>query len=489
MNQRVAVLAVITLCLAACRGPGGASQPINAPSPVVLVVTPTTAPTRVPTVAPATATLELEAAPTATDAPAISDRDSGSCADSLLALYTGAGESCLGAAANHFCNGAAARDVDGLDSPGSLASAAVIDSVELPPLTAEDGGLVWLRLDDSLRLNALIIGGMHLRDATANDGSLPPWSSLIVRSQNNDSCEDAPKRGALVAQSVYGQTARVAINGVSAAIKGTVVVQTIGDIAAFSAIEGRVELLSHGHTHRLHAGEQLDFRYAGGDWLRPAEAPGAPKLLDYDLVRYLPVALFPRPLPIPQPGYAQTQGGVNMRAGPDINARLLFQVPAGETMNTLGISKDGEWLHIRLGNGETGWMSAPLLAKTLGEIRHIYDETPQPPQRYGDLAKRAYVNAPAGGNLREAPDTAFRIRRTLPYGARLSLIARSPYSPWVKVDTGTVSGWMALFTLRTQAVISSLPVDYTVPFPPRATAAPVFKYGGGHAYPDPEGGY
>ena len=71
----------------------------------------------------------------------------------------------------------------------------------------------------------------------------------------------------------------------------------------------------------------------------------------------------------------------------------------------------------------------------------------------------------------------------------MKLLARSPYSPWVKVQADDDIGWMALFTLETEAVISSLPVDYDVPLPPRATSTPSFSYGGGHAHPDPEGGY
>ena len=140
---------------------------------------------------------------------------------------------------------------------------------------------------------------------------------------------------------------------------------------------------------------------------RPVALPGNPIRLEYDLIKHLPVELFDRALPIPQPGFAQTQGGVNMRAAPDINSRLLFQVPAGETMGVLGISSDRQWLHIRFGNGETGWMSAELLVRNLGEIAQVYDVTPVPPQRLGAHANHASVNVAAGGNLREAPDTAF----------------------------------------------------------------------------------
>ena len=155
-------------------------------------------------------------------------------------------------------------------------------------------------------------------------------------------------------------------------------------------------------------------------------------------------------------------------------------------MSVLGISSNGEWLHIRLGNGEMGWMSAGLLAKNLDEIVPVYDDASPPPQRLGVHANRAVVNVAAGGNLRAAPDTAFQILRTLPAGTETKLLARSPYSPWVKVQAADAIGWMALFTLTTQSVISSLPIDYQVPLPARATATPSFSFGGGPRLPRPQ---
>ena len=309
-------------------------------------------------------------------------------------------------------------------------------------------------------------------------------------------CDMAPKLGALVLQSVYGKSAALNINGVAAEINGTLIVLTQGDTTRFIAIEGLIRLSAFGQSVNLYVGQQLNLRYGEDDWTRPVQLPGNPVLLARDLIERLPIALFDRPLPIPQPGYARTQGGVNMRAAPDIESRLLFQVPAGETMSVLGISKDREWLHIRLGNGETGWMSAELLVRNLGDVVPVYDLTPAPPQRFGAYADLATVNVAAGGNLREAPDTAFRIRRGLRFGEQVKLLARSPYSPWVKVDADGDIGWMALFTLTTKSVISSLPIDFEAPRPPvaqvGATATPesnFFSYGGGHAYPDPSGGY
>ena len=133
-------------------------------------------------------------------------------------------------------------------------------------------------------------------------------------------CDSAPATGALVLQSSYGQSARLTINGVTADINGTLIVQTQSDSTRFIVIEGQIRLGAFGQFAALSVGQQLDLRYQAGDWSRTVQSPGAPKLLDYELIENLPVRLFERPVPIPQPGYAQTQGMVNMRAAPDINA-------------------------------------------------------------------------------------------------------------------------------------------------------------------------
>ena len=500
MKSQIAV-GLVALLLVACRPPQESADAITSDiernAPQVLVVTPTSAPTLVPTAARATATAiasvtAVQFTPQTESARPI---DGDACADALAGLYAAAGELCLGAPTGSFCSGGEAPssepESDALSASGAVVDTNAIDSLNSAPLGVHDsGGLVWLRLEENILLDALLIGGAQIRNQVEAGSRFAKWQSFTFESETVSSpCEGAPKTGALVLQGLYGQSARMAINGVSLVINGTVIVLTEGQLTKFIAIEGRIDLLSYGQSIALNVGQQLNVGYPVGDWSRPLAAPGRPVLFEYDLVKDLPIVLFDRPLAIPQPGYAQTQGGVNMRMAPDINARLLFQVPAGETMAVLGISSDQEWLHIRLGNGETGWMSAALLAKNLGEISAVYDVTPAPPQRMGKLGSLAFVDVGAGGNLRQAPDTAFQVIRTLPYGTEAHLRARSPYSPWVKVETGGVVGWMALFTLRTQAVISSLPIDYNVPLPPRPTATPEFSYGGGHAYPDPDSGY
>ncbi len=501
MKRCVTSVLLISLTLVACRprDESAVAVEINrlVTAPVAIIVTPTPVPTRVPTVV----RVKPAAIPSATQVitPEADNRINFSagdkCDEILKKLYTRAGDLCLSGPTGYFCNGGQASktepDAGSLNAPGAMADADTLDSLQTAQLgTEHGGGLIWLRLEGNIRMDALLIGQVNMQNAVRDESGIAKWQFFTIESAPAQSnCENVPETGVLIVQGLYGQTSRVVINGVSAQINGTVIVLTQGELTKFIVIEGQVVLLSFGQQVTLNVGEQLNLRYAAGDWSKALAEPGTSTLLEYDLIKDLPISLFDRPVPIPQSGYVQTQGGVNMRIAPDINAQLLFQVPAGETMSVLGISSDREWLHIRLGNGESGWMNAALLARNLGEITQVYDETPQPPQRYGELATRAFVNVGAGGNLREAPDTAFRVKQTLPYGMEVTLLARSPYSPWVKVDSGNSIGWMALFTLRTESVIASLPIDYNVPLPPRATATPSFSYGGGHAYPNPDGGY
>ena len=490
MRIRIVALLLAVLAVAACAVRED-PQPIEMAAPTaanVRYVTPTAAPTLVPTAARAATTAAAD--PTASPVPS---PDAAVCDAELERLYAHASDLCLTAPTGYFCNGGLAPETrpsaSGLNAPGGLAEADKIDSLQTAPITVDKGGgLVWLRLEENILMDALLIGGLRISKAAPAGGD--KWRAFTIESQAAASpCANVPEIGALVVQGLYGQSPRVVINGVSADINGTIVVLTQANITKFIAIEGQIRLISHGQPITLNVGQQLNVSYPPNDWAAPAGPPGEPILLEYALIRDLPIVLFDRPIAIPQPGFVQTQGRVNMRAAPDIEARLLFQVPAGETMSALGISGDREWLHIRLGNGETGWMSAALLAQNLGDIQQVYDETPLPPQRYGAFASQASVNVSRGGNLRDAPDVAFRVKRTIPFGEKLTLLARSPYSPWVKVDAGGDIGWMALFTLQTEAVISSLPIDYQVPLPPRPTSTPSFSYGGGHAYPNPGGGF
>jgi hypothetical protein len=128
-------------------------------------------------------------------------------------------------------------------------------------------------------------------------------------------------------------------------------------------------------------------------------------------------------------------------------------------------------------------MLAELLSQNVGTIATVYDATPLPPQRYGELGTRGRVLAPAGVNLRLGPDVTFPALTLLNDGTLVSLLARSPYSPWVKVDASGSVGWLALITIETQAYIDALPIDFSAPAIPTPTQIPGSF---GNAFPDPD---
>jgi uncharacterized protein YraI len=343
--------------------------------------------------------------------------------------------------------------------------------------------VAWLRLPQPFQLTGLLVGDVNLRDNSPPD--FPAWQAMVVQTGVDVSTCGAMPRNALIVQTPFGLVANIAINGVSLGLNGTVLIETRDNQTIFAGLSGQTSLFARGQEQMLRPGQQITVPYNAGDFTFPIDIGSVPVPFDTTLAQNLPVALLDRPVILPQPGYVTTQGAVNMRTAPNTDAAVLGQVPPGQVLSVLGRNPNGDWLHVRLDSGETGWMKGELLLQTLGNIQAIYDATPAPQQRFGELGKLAKVVAPAGVNLRNAPDVSFGIVASLPDGAMVNLMARSPYSPWVKVESGGMTGWLALVTLQTQSVIDALPIDYDVPPPPVPTRIPGSF---GNAFPDPNAG-
>jgi uncharacterized protein YraI len=167
---------------------------------------------------------------------------------------------------------------------------------------------------------------------------------------------------------------------------------------------------------------------------------------------------------------------------PSTDAGIIAEVPAGQTASVLGRNPAGDWYHVRINSGETGWMKIDLLRLNVGSVEAVYDATPSIPQRFGELGRAGRILSPAGVNLRTGPDPTFPALGSLSNGALVTLLQRSPYSPWVKVDAGGVVGWVAIVTLDTRAFIEALPIDFAAPPLPTPTTIPGSF---GNAFPDP----
>lgn len=419
-------------------------------------------------------------------------QDAVACAPAVDVVWTTASNACIKETVGYICNGGLPPQVEpagavsnALNPVGALVDVGVVDSIQTAAITGDtgSGGLVWLRPKAPIRFTGLMIGNVRLMDVTPPD--FPPWQAVVAQTAPEAPTCGAAPRNAYMVQSPFGIPTNIAINGVSVGLNGTLLIQTIGDQTVFAGLSGQSSLYASGQEQLLRPGQQVSVGYAGGNFTTPIGPPAAPTPLDETLARNLPVALLDRPIILPQPGFVTTDGAVNLRVSPSTDAGVIIQVPPGQVLSVLGQNTTADWYHVRLDSGETGWMFAPLLIQNVGIIQAVYESTPLPPQRYGELGRVGKVVAPAGVNLRQAPDISFPLVLTIPDGAKVTLLARSPYNPWVKVDFNGVVGWLALITLETQAVIDALPIDYNVPPQPEPTREPGTF---GNAFPDPNKG-
>ena len=413
------------------------------------------------------------------------------CWPALENFYTTASTACLGKPDGHICNGGTPPYAEpggpianSLATVGALVQTDLVDALATY-VFAEDGnngGLLWMRVEGT-QAAILMIGEAATRDLTPPDSGFPEWQSLLVRTgESIPICESLPRGSFVVQNSVPYTSTRIAINGASLELLGTVMVQTQGEETIFMALSGQVRIVAVGQSQQLVAGQQTTITHAQGDFTQASSAPSSPAPFDAKRISNFPVQLLDRAARLPEPGFVSTTATVNLRAASSVSAGIIREVAPDTLMTILGRNNVGDWYHVRLPSGVTGWMYAELLRRNHGAITSVYESTPVPPQRFGDLGTKAWVIAPAGVNLRSDPHVGFDAIFTLQPGEEIDLIARSPYSPWVKVDANGVIGWAALITLDTQVIIESLPVDYQVPPPPEPTTIPGLASG---AHPDP----
>lgn len=414
------------------------------------------------------------------------------CGTPLGTLWLTASDACVGKPFGFVCNGNLAPLVEpagpvsnSLASVGSLVETSVVESVHTGALSpyGDGGGVAWMRVsepDTFVQYSALLVGDVQLRNVTPPD--FPAWQALTIKTSDAASrCESAPHSSMLV-QNLPGTPGRVVVNGVSLDLSGTAVIQTVDTSTRYMVLSGTLGIVVFGQRIDLLPGQEVAVPFTPDNLALPAGQPAAPSVFDEERVANLPVLLLDRPVQVPQAGFARTEGAVNMRTAPTLDQAVIVQVPAGVSMTVLGRNPEGDWYHVRLSDGQTGWMFAELLSGEIGEIDNVYVATPQPLQRLGELGQIAKVIAPNGVSLRSAPDISFSTISTLGFGTQVNLMARSPYSPWVKVDASSQIGWVPLITMETRAIIDALPIDYDVPPPPEPTAIPG-SFGG--AFPNP----
>jgi len=421
------------------------------------------------------------------------------CTANLRQLFAVASERCLGKPEDLICNGGwpptalpTGPAANSLASQGALVPINALTMVNTPSLFPDGshGGLAWLRVAET-HVDALLLGDTRVEEVPL-EGEWPEWWSMIVQtSEAMPECPGAPLNSFVLQSNIdFDQrvSTRAIINGVSVDLRGTLVIHTRGDQTIFTAIEGEARIIANGQTRGMVAGQAITTEHEPDDFSVAVGTPSIPQPFDRQLLLNFPVQLLDRPTILPEPGFVATEGRVNMRAQPNLGGELLYEIPEGQIMTILGRNPSGDWYHVRLATGETGWMFADLLRRSHGELQNVYSRTPVPPQRFGEIGTEAMVAAPSAINVHDAPDPTFQRIGQLQPATEVELLARSPYSPWVKVAAGEIEGWVALIALDTRSIIWSLPVDYDVPPQPQPTAPPPptrvpGSWGG--AFPDP----
>lgn len=413
----------------------------------------------------------------------------GVCEAPMIQAWTTATIACINKPEGYICNGGTAPFAQpqgavssALASMGALVDVNVVDIIETSPIRLDRGeaGIAYLRLSAPINLTMLMIGDVEARDMSPPD--FPSWQSVAVHTNPSFPLCGASPLNMVVFQSPNFTSSRIVVNGASLSLNGTVVVITTENSTIFIALTGLAAVTVFGQEQVFYAGHQVSVPFESGAFMTPSGR--ATPSIPYDpiLTRNLPVSLLDRPILIPQSGTVTTQGSVNLRSEPDIYAGVILQINSGEILSVLGRTEDSQWFHVRRVNGESGWMSANLLLQNTGYIDAVYQATPIPPQRFGELGTTGRVLASSGVNLRAGPDIIFPAVATLGNDMQVNLLARSPYSPWLKIEAGGREGWVALVNLDTQSFIEGLPIDFNAPPLPPPTAIPGLF---GNAFPDP----
>ncbi|MEO0563120.1 MAG: SH3 domain-containing protein [Chloroflexota bacterium] len=435
-----------------------------------------------------------EAPPATAAAEPTPTREPLACEATLEGLWALASDTCATGPIGFICNGGSAPQArpsgqveNSLSTVGALVETGVVEAVQTLPIITEvvGGGVMWFRWGDPHYVTGLIVGEAALFDVTTPD--FAPWTNMIVQTgTDRPDCPTTP-HNTFILEAQPNIRARMVVNGVSLDITGAIAIRTIGTETYFVGLSGRNEAIVQGRELPVWTGQQIRVGYNSGNFSQPAGLIQESTPLDPTIIEFLPTGLLDQPVWVPQPGYVTTDALVNMRANPSLSGQLVGQVPAGELLTVLGRNEAGDWLHVSLKEGTSGWMFAELLNQNLGEISAVYNATPSPPQRFGELTTVAQVRAPAGLNVRENPSTSFGVVSVLSQGAVVNMIARSPYGPWVKVtdENGGELGWVALVALDTRANVNLLPIDNSVPLPPEPAPPTPGAGSFGNAFPDP----
>jgi uncharacterized protein YgiM (DUF1202 family) len=164
---------------------------------------------------------------------------------------------------------------------------------------------------------------------------------------------------------------------------------------------------------------------------------------------------------------------MNIRTGPGIEYEIIGQAFFGNTFPVIERSYTGNWLHVDLGNGRTGWLFHALVTEYSASGTPIVgnpaiqDTTPGqgggaiPQNNLGqgggalpvtttnvviavDLSVfNSTIGVFANVNMRIGPGTNYRVIWVLPYDQRAVPVARNATGSWILVQYNGYEGWVS----------------------------------------------
>jgi uncharacterized protein YgiM (DUF1202 family) len=169
-------------------------------------------------------------------------------------------------------------------------------------------------------------------------------------------------------------------------------------------------------------------------------------------------------VPTPQPASTLNTtvfNGGNVRAEPSLDANVLDQINAGESVQLLEKSSNEQWYKITNVRGVTGWVNRTLLNLSVELTRAvpttgsggstIVQPTSEPGASTGLTA--TVFN---GGNVRSAPNRDGQVLDQINARETVQLLAKNADGTWYQItNTRGITGWVSVTLLTIDADLAS----------------------------------
>lgn len=184
--------------------------------------------------------------------------------------------------------------------------------------------------------------------------------------------------------------------------------------------------ISFGVIGQLKQDDIIEKLETSGDWTRIRRE--SDNLTGWTVTAFLSPVAAPPPPPPPPPGptpppskwYRVNTTVLNLRDGPGTNFNIIGKLNYNEIVEGLLVSADGLWLKLRRSDGVEGWASLDYLVAV---------SAPPPPVQVTTWYK---VNA-ATLNVREGPDTSFKVLGTLKQGQIVESRETNADGSWARI--------------------------------------------------------